>query len=186
MQTREIEGGRSEDLLEMDFSQTTGACMTEAKGPDALRKGALNACSLAVLRFECWRRLPLTSSLESLITLLWAHCKRAARRSGLCLGTRLPMRAGTAVLHCTFDFHHRVASSILDGRPTAPRLARRTGCGLALPIHHKVFGGKPGALSLLPVIIIPRGPKEIDPIVLLAIDQRFCIHIARIHEMPFW
>src|SRR5690349_712215 len=96
------------------------------------------------------------------------------------------MRAGTAVLGSKFNVHHRVASSILDKRPTATCLARWADGALAHPIHDKVLSSEASPLTRLPMGIIPRRPKKIDPVIVLALGQGLCVHIASIDEMPLW
>src|SRR5581483_8413344 len=123
--------------------------------------------------------------LQRLRASLWTDRESPTRGSGLRLRTRLSMGAGTTILHGKFDRDHRVAASILRRRPTAPRLARRTGGAFALPIHDKLFGGKSGSFACLPMIIVSGRPKEIDSIVVLAVDERFCIHVTSIHQMSF-
>jgi hypothetical protein len=95
------------------------------------------------------------------------------------------MGTGTTILHGKLHFDHRIAAPILDRRPTATRLARRADDAFLLPIHPKLLGGKSGTLARLPMVIIPAGAKEIDPIGLLTGDERFGFHIARIAPVAF-
>lgn len=77
----------------------------------------------------------------------------------------LTVRTRTTILHGKFDFDDRVASSILDWRPTATGLACRAGGTLLLPIDSELTSLKARALPGLPMIILSGWPKEIDPIV---------------------
>lgn len=186
IEAREVEGSRSENVLQMHVGLTSVACLAQATSPDTLRKRAFNSCSSVGERLELLRRLSLAASLQRLRASLWASCQGSARRGRLCLCTPLPMGAGTTILYGECDGDHRVASPILDVCPTAPRLALWAGRTLLLPIHHNLRGRKPRALTRLPLGSVPGWSTEIDLIVLLTLDDCFRVHRARVHDVPLW
>lgn len=98
---------------------------------------------------------------------------------------RLSIRAGTTVRHGERPLDHRVATSILGGHPPAPCLARQTGGTRPLPIHHKRLGSTSDSFARLPMSIVSGRSKEIDSIVVLALDEHFCIPGARLHQKSF-
>jgi hypothetical protein len=104
----------------------------------------------------------------------------------MCVRAGLTVRTGTTILHRTFDFDDRVASSILDGRPTAPGVACWTGGTLLLPIEGKLASLKACAFLGLPVIILSGRAKESDSIVLSAPEQCVSISIAGVYNMRLW
>lgn len=97
--------------------------------------------------------------------------------------TLLTLRAGTTILHGTFDFDDRVASTIGDGRPTTTDLACRTSGTLLLPIDGKQGSLKAGAIARLPMLILSGWPKEIYLVVLPTPDQFPPIHVPCIYDM---
>ncbi len=124
--------------------------------------------------------------MQCLRASLWTDRESPTRGSCLRPGTCLPMGTGTTILHGTCACDHWLASPILNRCPTAPRCACWTGRTLLLPLDDKRRGREPRALALLPMSIVPGWPKEINPLVLLTLDDCFCIHRTRIHTMFLW
>lgn len=172
MQTREMEGRRRQSLWEMNVGLPSGTYLASTTSPKALRTGAFNACS----------RLSLASRLPYLRASRWAHHQCSARRGRLRVRPCLPMGARTTIRSRTSDGEHGVAPPILRKGPAPPGLASGTGGALLLPIPHHVFSSKSGALTCLPRLIVSGRTKAINPSVLLAAHEGFCIHRARLHD----
>ena len=127
----------------------------------------------------------LAPGLQRLILLLRSDRDRAAH-----MATRLRAEpqtgTGLTVFGGEFDFNDLV-DSVVDGRrPATADVSLWAGGLLVFPIDEKMIGIEASLLAGLPLMVSTGRTHQIDLVVLLALEQQFGIHIARIDTMLIW
>ncbi len=84
-----------------------------------------------------------------------------------------------------FDLDDLIGSVVERWGPATAGVSLWAGGLLVFPIDEKMIGIEAFLLTGLPVMVAAGGTHQIDLVVLLALDQQFSIHVARIHNMLF-